>query len=71
MSENSIGELRKEIQRLSSTVPQPQFQSWGAVRADQYKKACREARALAVKARATEQQLQSKLNELKQYWSAA
>ena len=68
--QDEISGLRKEINRLSSTVPLEQLQKWGAMRATSYRQVCKEARSLAAKARATEQQLKSKLSELRTYWSA-
>lgn len=69
--DDGTASLRQEINRLSASVPMAQFQKWGAMRANDYKKECREARLLAVKARATAQQLAAKLSILKQFWSAA
>ena len=61
--------LRTEILRLSSGVPQQNFQRWDRERAASFKKLCGEAQKLAAKGAATEQQLSGKLNELRTYWS--
>lgn len=61
--------LRTEILRLSSGVPQQNFQRWDREKAASFKKVCGEAQKLVVKAAATEQQLSGKLNELRGYWS--
>lgn len=61
--------MRAEIQRLSGTVPKDSFQKWGAVRSAEFKKTCVAAQKLAAKAAATEQQLNSMVNQLRGYWA--
>lgn len=69
MNQNDArAKLRTEILKLSSSIPQQNFQRWDREKAAAYKKLCGDAQKLAAKGAATEQQLSGKLNELHGFW---